>query len=448
MDGIAASAGHVLAATYLVYIGVLAGLGFLGVHAVVLALLLSRRWRARRAIRLLLDVVYGFINPLIHLVLFQPYGVFRPRTPADTWLDAAAWVLFAAIWGTRLALPGAAELSALARSRLRRLCLLGMGCLAAFALSDLLRIWLPKTIESVSVGDSLVGPLWALLAFAPLYLIPLALLNDYRARLAAPPAAPAGFLLLSQRLTLPVVTSAGALLLSTVAASAYRSSDEATRERIDALRPAIAESAGRYGVDPAVVAAIVYVTHRDQLEPVRDHLERLAAGVFLEDDKSHMLLARPFDVSIGAAQIKPITALTALKLCQEAGREWGLWYKHLRDVPQLGSEWQLRPEALAVCQPPVSPVPVNKQQVVSALLRDESNVAFAAFILALYQRQWRDANPAWDISGRPEILATLYQIGFARSHPHGAPRSNAFGDRVAQVYRQDWLLERFADFQR
>jgi len=39
------------------------------------------------------------------------------------------------------------------------------------------------------------------------------------------------------------------------------------------------------------------------------------------------------------------------------------------------------------------------------------------------------------------ILATLYQVGFARSKPHGAPRSNEFGIRVAQVYEQPWLRQ-------
>jgi hypothetical protein len=51
------------------------------------------------------------------------------------------------------------------------------------------------------------------------------------------------------------------------------------------------------------------------------------------------------------------------------------------------------------------------------------------------------ANRDWSLRGRPDILATLYQIGFAQSKRHGAPRSNAFGDRVRQVYEQRWLGE-------
>ena len=34
--------------------------------------------------------------------------------------------------------------------------------------------------------------------------------------------------------------------------------------------------------------------------------------------------------------------------------------------------------------------------------------------------QWRRAG--FDISDRPDILCTLFNVGFAQSHPHGAPR--------------------------
>ena len=79
--------------------------------------------------------------------------------------------------------------------------------------------------------------------------------------------------------------------------------------------------------------------------------------------------------------------------------------------------------------------------VADALLDADSNLATCALILALYQNQWETTNRAWSLRGRPDILATLYQIGFARSKPHAAPRSNAFGRRVHQVYGQPWLGE-------
>jgi hypothetical protein len=81
--------------------------------------------------------------------------------------------------------------------------------------------------------------------------------------------------------------------------------------------------------------------------------------------------------------------------------------------------------------------------VVGALLDARANLATCAMILALYQEQWETASPDFSLRGRPEILATLYQIGFARSRPHRAPRSNAFGSRVGEVIKERWLTELF-----
>jgi hypothetical protein len=74
-------------------------------------------------------------------------------------------------------------------------------------------------------------------------------------------------------------------------------------------------------------------------------------------------------------------------------------------------------------------------------LDDESNLALCALILSLYQRQWEAANPAWSLRARPDVLATLYQIGVTRSRPHASPGSNALGRRVRQVLEEPWLAE-------
>jgi hypothetical protein len=87
------------------------------------------------------------------------------------------------------------------------------------------------------------------------------------------------------------------------------------------------------------------------------------------------------------------------------------------------------------------PVPAERYVVATALLDADSNLSTCALILALYQHQWEAANPAWSLRGRPDVLATLYQIGFARSKPHGMPRSNVFGTRVREVSEQPWLGE-------
>jgi uncharacterized protein (DUF1800 family) len=109
-----------------------------------------------------------------------------------------------------------------------------------------------------------------------------------------------------------------------------------------------------------------------------------------------------------------------------------------RDVEPVGKDWR---RSGGDWTPMVSPVPVPafRRQVAAVLLDDRSNLAMCALILALYQRQWESVNRDWSLRERPEILATLYQLGFARSRPHAAPRSNAFGVRVRAVFEQPWL---------
>ena len=51
--------------------------------------------------------------------------------------------------------------------------------------------------------------------------------------------------------------------------------------------------------------------------------------------------------------------------------------------------------------------------------------------------------PYWSIRQRPEILATLYQLGFEKSEPKPNPRPNRFGERVLEVYESPWMREHF-----
>jgi hypothetical protein len=80
---------------------------------------------------------------------------------------------------------------------------------------------------------------------------------------------------------------------------------------------------------------------------------------------------------------------------------------------------------------------------VRALLDPKRNIALSAYLLDLYAAQWEEPRPEWSIRSRPDILATLYQLGFMRSEPKPEPRPNAFGTRVAQVFQAPWMQEHF-----
>jgi hypothetical protein len=142
------------------------------------------------------------------------------------------------------------------------------------------------------------------------------------------------------------------------------------------------------------------------------------------------------------AQIKPRTAQTASVLA--TGRTMDQLpepaFFSYRDVEPIGVEWTRAAVARTPLNAPL-PITTDRHAVAATLLDARSNVATCALILALYQNQWETANRDWSLRKRPDILATLYQIGFARSKPHAAPRSNAFGTRVRQVYEQPWLGE-------
>jgi len=296
----------------------------------------------------------------------------------------------------------------------------------------------------------------------PLYLVPAVLLWDYLRASSAPSGQeqrPSGLFLLPGRSARIALAGAALLALVSVAAAAQQRSDASVRQLVASHRGSIRAAADQYDVDPRLIASLVYVTHRDQLTPFRDALERVVTSAWAmnlrevvgigppdrvntAETDENPLLNRVLDVSVGLAQIKPRTAQTASVLAMgltpdELPRPTADAYK---DVEPVGRNWR-RPggDRTAIAAP--IPVPAFRRQVAAVLLDDRSNLAMCALILALYQRQWESANQDWSLRERPEILATLYQIGFARSRPHAAPRSNAFGNRVREVFGQRWLEE-------
>lgn len=89
-------------------------------------------------------------------------------------------------------------------------------------------------------------------------------------------------------------------------------------------------------------------------------------------------------------------------------------------------------------------------------LTDEHNHLYSYLYTGLYLReimtQWKNAG--FDISARPEILSTLYNIGFSHSKPNANPSSGgaaievggvtySFGDLAAQFYYSNELISEF-----
>lgn len=399
-----------------------------------------RRWG-----RLGIEVIFGLFNPVLYLTILS--AALPLRRPEMEWwfapLHALACVLLIAIWGWRVGGAGFKPASSAARIGLCALLLASLACLLAFAVKDLQVLVRGGAV----LGDS--NP-WTLLLTAlilcPLYLMPAVLLCDYlRATTGQTTDQPKGFFLLSHRASRFAVAGVIGISLVTFALAAQRRSDANVRKLVSQHAAAIQSAAARYDVDPRLMAAIVYVTHREQLSPFRDNIERLLTSAWASRVDSSNVLNHALDISLGVTQIKPRTALTASVLATGYTPDTlpEPAYADYRHVEPVGAGWPPPITAQTVLNSPL-PVPSDQRTAAQMLVNAEANLETCALILALYQKQWEATRPDWSIRARPDILATLYQIGFARSKPHGAPQSNAFGTRVREVYEQPWLGELFA----
>ncbi|MFN0118951.1 MAG: hypothetical protein ACKV2V_00455 [Blastocatellia bacterium] len=422
-----------------------------------------RRWGSRWG-RLGIEAYFGLLNPVLYLTVIN--AALPLRRPEMEWwfapLYMLACVLLAANWGWRVCGAAFSPASRAARIGLRTLLLASLACLLAFAVKDM--VVLAQT-GGMPEGKGWLGFLLFTLALCPLYLIPAVLLCDYLRALTKQSNDQAygaqGFFLLTNRASRFAVAGVIGISLLTFALAVQRRSEANVRKLVSQHRTAIQSAAVRYDTDPRLIAAIVYVTHRDQLSPFRDAIERLfttawGLGQISESEAEHAagignirnamddmpILNQALDLSIGVAQIKPRTALTASELATGYTPSPEAYPKYLENEP-VGEGWPPPIRAQIAMNPPI-PVHTERRVVVQKLHNTESNLETCALILALYQKQWEAARPDWSIRARPDILATLYQIGFARSKPHGAPNSNAFGARVREVYEQPWLGELLA----
>lgn len=61
---------------------------------------------------------------------------------------------------------------------------------------------------------------------------------------------------------------------------------------------------------------------------------------------------------------------------------------------------------------------------------DQQNIKYVAAYISYHQKQWAAAG--YDISNKPQILATLYNLG--DKTPNSNPQPNEFGEFVGENY--------------
>lgn len=452
-------AGQAVAMLYFGYgILLLAGAVF-SLHALVfLLLVLATRRDVPRFPRLVLlaELLYGFANPLVYLVILQ-----RTVVPGYAFLTGVAWGLLLLVWGCRLwggfdRVRG----SAVTRRCVRGLLLLALLCIVAFLAKDVLE----SAIRQGSVGfqwppQRWLDTLWGLAALASvsgLYAIPGVLV-------AASPHDAHGRALGQRQVVFPllqarrpgywIATSRGLrrLLVSAVArdcgadrAQAPRGDHQRVRaapdrSSADCLDPVRHAARSVHAVRPAARA---WGDGRLAFGPNEQHLSRRAPR--------RVYRAHPDQATHGARRAGHLLGGVAAGThggqsgSIRSGLGSGVRFQpfRYRGVPRLGGRWRLPRETIRALDP-VHRDLIPKARIVEELFDDRLNIEMCALILSLYAIQWEAADPTWSLRQRPEILATLYQLGFEKSWPKANPRPNPFGERVRQVYEGPWMREHF-----
>jgi hypothetical protein len=369
-----------------------------------------------------IECTYGLLNPLVYLLVLEP-ALFRHARAA--WLSSAGLALLGAYWVLRL-LGGVAGASPSGPAKWIRASTVAGCALAviAFAVRD-------ARYASNSFGSFAV---LALLA-APLYGIALiAAGHQLRRTFGSAHVRGDEFNLFRPRALRAARRMAAAATVGVVAMASFRDSSAAIHDELVQMRPQIREASRRHGVDPRLLASIVEVAQSEESTPLHSSMERLAS-LLLADPLAADVFAS-LEPSIGVAQVKPKTAMAALAMCAGPSEE--------KRTSLTGGWAQL--SASLLC-PHASPAPADatRKDVIKRLLATEGNLEFCAFILSLYQNQWKSTQGAIDIEKRPDILATLYSLGFERSQPKAFPEPNAFGRTVRRVYEGEWMQEQFGD---
>lgn len=167
---------------------------------------------------------------------------------------------------------------------------------------------------------------------------------------------------------------------------------------------------------------------------------------FFDDRESYKKFFAPLKIlgsetqfSWGVMGVKESTALEIEKNLDDSSSPFYLGdsYSHLLDFPAT-----------------TTPSNIGQERFVRMTDQHDHywSYLYAALYLRQVERQWRNAG--YDISKRPEILATLFNIGFENSHPNADPHSGgaaipignriySFGTLAGELYYSSELLTLF-----
>jgi hypothetical protein len=422
------------------------------------------------------EFFFGFLNPAIYLLILFP-ALFDQDLLKWRLLSTSSLVYFGVFWSIRARKPEFFKSVSL-YAPVRLFSFLTM---ALIVIHTLAIFYVPSVLE---LGFYLIVPSF-------LYVVPFFMAFQYFIRSSSKNAGSKFnvdklfyFNLQNQKPTSffkSVARSfqAGCLLLSLAPLLAlYRAdffkNNDSAMQFVRRNQMQIEGAAKNNGLDPKVLASVLYTSH---LETARwkPSLESLFSGIWASDDHDHFFLNHAFNRSIGPAQIKPLTAQTAILLYhsnffsikagaksdQKELSDQGPSSDQVDKVPRISGypnvkeyrgvwsrakrrdePWQLPESHWRQVALPFAEFP-NRRDLVKILESEEGSIRFCAFILGLYRIQWLNVPSAIPLQARPDILATLYQIGFERSLPKPNPSPSSFGIKVSNVLNEKWISAMF-----
>lgn len=196
-------------------------------------------------------------------------------------------------------------------------------------------------------------------------------------------------------------------------------------------RPAIVSAGERVGISPRLIVAVLIVEQLRLFHSNREIFKQIFAPL--------QILGNQSQFSWGVMGIKQDTARQIEDNLRDLQSVWylGREYEHLLNYASSTRDSDIDSERFA-------------------RLTDEKDRYFSylytAILLKELEMQWDRAG--FPIADRPEILATLFNIGFLNSHPNPEPKSGgaeieigqktySFGGLAGSFYHSDELITEF-----
>ena len=290
---------------------------------------------------------------------------------------------------------------------------------------------------SSPVGSWILGVCYPQVCFAATMSVYLfAFLESLRPRYAPPKKLP-------WRLAISLASAAMSFLFLPFWLSIPRVTHTEALRLIQKNQHDILQMSRAQNLDPKLIAGIIYVAHtRDRPRFTGGPLEQICSRFWrIQTGSPGPPVAPPADVSAGLCQMRPRTALQTLAPiwhsipCIRLSASQ-LYLEQKQVNAQITQEFFLKQQRYNHQQLlDIIDYPIRANSMAELLLNPRSNLAMAVLMLSSLRDQWE--RHLYPIDDRPEILATLYNIGYERSNPHANPQPNDFGRRVLKFMNSE-----------